>query len=108
MPAVGADQSYSAVSIALCILQAEATSGRTEIYAGLDASARTKRCSSHPRKPPCRCVGVLLALMRQLPAFYEAQRHGTWNSVTSDVIRTGTSALGPLDDLEVRCSRFRF
>ncbi|BDA41405.1 Glyoxylate/hydroxypyruvate reductase B [Coccomyxa sp. Obi] len=46
------------------------------------------------------CVGVILALLRQFPAFWNAQQNGEWNAATRELITTGMPAIGSLDDLE--------
>jgi hypothetical protein len=48
-----------------------------------------------------RCVGVILALLRQFPAFWTSQQQGEWNPATREQINTGMPSVGPLDDLEV-------
>ena len=45
---------------------------------------------------------MILALLRQFPAFWTAQQKGEWNAATRELINTGMPAIGPLDDLEVR------
>ena len=60
------------------------------------------------RPPPGerRCMAVILAHMRQLPAFLACQARGHWSSATREVIATGRAALGVLDDLEARNAPF--
>lgn len=36
-----------------------------------------------------RCVGVILALLRQFPAFWTTQQQGEWNPATREQINTG-------------------
>lgn len=45
---------------------------------------------------------MILALLRQFPAFWTAQQNGEWNAATRELITTGMPAIGCLDDLEVR------
>lgn len=47
-----------------------------------------------------RCMAVILARLRQLPGFWEAQRSSHWEQATQQLVQTGHPDVGPLDDLE--------
>jgi phosphoglycerate dehydrogenase-like enzyme len=45
-------------------------------------------------------MAVILARLRQLPGFWEAQRSSQWEPATWQLLHTGDPDVGPLDDLE--------
>ena len=47
-----------------------------------------------------RCMAVILARLRQLPGFWDAQRSSHWERATRQLVQTGHPDVGPLDDLE--------
>ena len=49
----------------------------------------------------CRCMSVILSRLRQMPAFWEAQKQSQWQPTALEMIQTGSSDIGVLDDLEV-------
>jgi len=78
--------------------------GAREPIAALAQHAGTQPACARTRPLPGarRCMAVILAHMRQLPAFLACQARGHWSSATREVIATGRAALGVLDDLEAR------
>ena len=48
-----------------------------------------------------RCMGVILAQMRQLPAFWTRQQEGVWEPATRQLIQSQQPDVGVMDDLEV-------
>lgn len=48
-------------------------------------------------------MAVILAQLRQLPAFWACQERAVWNNATRELVATGQASVGALDDLEVGC-----
>ena len=48
-------------------------------------------------------MAVILAQLRQLPAFWACQERAVWNNATRELVAHGQASVGALDDLEVRC-----
>lgn len=48
-------------------------------------------------------MAVILAQLRQLPAFWACQEQCVWNNATRELVATGQASVGALDDLEVSC-----
>lgn len=46
------------------------------------------------------CMGVILAQLRQLPAFWQAQQQARWEPATRQLIQRGQADVGVMDDLE--------
>ena len=53
-----------------------------------------------------RCMAVILAQLRQLPAFWACQERAVWNNATRELVTTGQASVGALDDLEVGARPF--
>lgn len=49
----------------------------------------------------CRCIAVILLMLRQLHGFVLAQQEPRWDTATRDIVNGKQPSVGPLDDLEV-------
>ena len=52
-------------------------------------------------------LGAILAMHRQLPALWDAQKAGKWEPPTRQLLMEGrTPRVGPMEDIHVRYNRY--